>query len=145
MKRKSKIKIIRIVVTIIAITALIGLIAYLLPIIKDISTEEGQLAFRDKVNQLGIWGVLLLFALEVAQIFLIVLPGEPLEVLAGICYGSIGGSIFIFVSVLLTTMVIFFLVQKLGRKFVIHFFDANKIYKIENSKLFQNPKKVEWL
>ena len=40
---------------------------------------------------------------------------------------------------------IFFLVRKLGRKFVYDFCDEEKVKKIENSKLFQNPKKIEWI
>ena len=45
----------------------------------------------------------MLFSLQIAQIFLAILPGEPLEILAGMCYGGIGGTIFILVSVFVTT------------------------------------------
>lgn len=37
----------------------------------------------------------------------------------------------------------FFLVRKFGRKFVCAFCDETKVERIENSKLFQNPKKIE--
>ena len=40
---------------------------------------------------------------QIAQIFLAILPGEPLEILAGMCYGTVGGTIFILVSVFITT------------------------------------------
>ena len=83
MKKKKVINII-VIVTIIVIFALA--IAYLAPIMKDISTKEGQIAFKKKIEGLGPFGFLILFALEVAQIFFVVIPGEPLEVLAGMCF-----------------------------------------------------------
>ena len=87
----------------------------------------------------------MLFSLQIAQIFLAILPGEPLEILAGMCYGGIGGTIFILVSVFVTTTVIVMLVKKYGKKLVYEFFDKNKIDKIEKSKTFNNPKKIEMI
>ena len=84
-----------------------------------------------------------LFGLQFAQIFLIVIPGEPIEILAGMCYGGIGGLIFITISAAIITTMIVFLVRKLGRKFVYDFCSEEKIKKIENSKLFKNTKKIE--
>ena len=87
----------------------------------------------------------MLFGLQVAQVFLFILPGEPIEILAGMCYGGWGGLLFITISVAIITTGIFFLVRKLGRKFVYDFCDEEKVKKIENSKIFKNPKKVEWI
>ena len=112
---------------------------------KNLSTYEGQIEFKQKVSDSGILGFLMLLGLQFAQIFLVVLPGEPLEVLAGMCYGAIGGTIFIFFSVALTTTVIFFLVRKFGKELIYDSFDKNKIDKIENSKIFQDPKKIEYI
>ena len=89
--------------------------------------------------------MLTLFGLQVAQIFLFILPGEPLEILAGMCYGGIGGTIFITVSVFIITSAVFFTVRKLGRKFVYDFCSEERVKKIENSKLFKNPKKIEFI
>ena len=95
----KKSKIFKIIVAFIVFVIIVGTIIYLFPIMKDLSTVEGQIAFKEKVEQSSIWGILALFALQVGQMFLVVLPGEPLEVLAGMCYGVIGGTIFIFASV----------------------------------------------
>ena len=37
------------------------------------------------------------------------------------------------------------MVRKLGKKFVYDFCDEEKVKKIENSKIFKNPKKIEWI
>ena len=145
MSRKTKIKIFRIILAIIAIAIIIGLLAYLIPVMKNLSTVEGQETFKNKVNDSGFIGLLMLFGLQLAQVFLFILPGEPIEILAGMCYGGWGGLLFITISVCIITTGIFFLVRKLGRKFVYDFCDEEKVKKIENSKLFKNPKKVEWI
>ena len=136
-------KTVKFILLIITIALIIGLIAYLSPVMKNLSTHEGQIAFKEKIEDSGIYGFLTLFGLQIAQIFLIILPGEPLEILAGMCYGAIGGTIFIFLSVGITTSIIYGLVRKYGKKFVYNSFDKKKIDRIEKSKIFQNPKKIE--
>ena len=145
MSRKNKVKIFKILLTVLVIVLFIGIIAYLFPVMKNLSTVEGQIAFKQKVENSGFLGLLTLFALQVAQIFLIVVPGEPIEILAGMCYGGIGGTIFIMVSAFIISTTIFLLVRKIGRKFVYDFCDSEKVAKIENSKIFQNPKKIEMI
>lgn len=143
MKQEKKLKIFKIILMILVLAICIGMIIYLFPVMKNLSTTEGQIAFKEKVTNSGILGLLSLFGLQVAQIFLVVIPGEPIEILAGMCYGGLWGTVFILASVLIISTVIFFMVRKLGRKFVCDFCDEKKIEKIENSKLFQNPKKIE--
>ena len=145
MKDRKKIKILKIILLILVACLLIGITIYLFPVMKDLTNTEGQIAFKEKVESSGIWGLLTLFGLQFAQIFLIILPGEPVEILAGMCYGTIGGAIFITVSACIITAFVFFLVRKLGRNFVYEFFDSKKIEKIENSKIFKDPKKIEWI
>lgn len=143
MKRNKKVKIFKIFLLIVVISLIIRMIAYIFPVIKDISTLKGQIAFRDKVQNTGIYGMLSLFGLQMAQIFLIFLPGEPIEILAGMCYGAIGGTIFIMVSAFLISTAIFLLVKKFGRKFVYNFCEEKEVAKLVKNKLFKNPKKVE--
>lgn len=143
MNREKKVKIFKIILMALVLIIFIGVIIYLIPVIKDLSTTEGQLAFKERVSNSGIWGLAALFGLQFAQIFLIILPGEPIEILAGMCYGGIGGLIFITVSAAIITTMIVFLVRKLGRKFVYDFCSEERIKKIENSKLFKNTKKIE--
>lgn len=142
---KKNVNLLKIIIGILAIVALVGITIYLIPIMKDISTTEGQIQFKEELKNSGIFGMLTLFGLQLAQIFLIILPGEPIEVLAGMCYGAFGGYIFITLSVFIITTAIFFMVRKLGRKFVYEFYDKEKVKKIEKSKLFKNPKKIEWI
>ena len=143
MNKVSKSKIFKILILILVIAIFTAVTIYMFPIIKNISTPEGRLEFKDMIQSSGFKGMLTLFLLQFAQIFLFILPGEPIEIIAGMCYGGLGGTIFLIVSSTLITMLIFFLVQKFGTRFVYSFCDEEKIQKIQNSKLFQNPKKIE--
>ena len=136
-------KLLKVTLLIAVIVIFIGAIIYLMPIMKEISTKEGQMMFKEKIDALGISGILLLFVLQLAQIVLVILPGEPIEVLAGMCYGTVGGTIFICASVFITTTFIYFLVKKYGKKLLYQSFKKEKIDKIENSKAFKNPKTIE--
>ena len=143
--KNKKLKIVKFIMFIIVIIAMIGMTVYLFPVMKNLSTYEGQIAFKEKVNNSGVWGFLALIGLQFAQIFLVVLPGEPLEILAGMCYGAVGGMFFIFFSVALTTTVIYLLVRKFGKELIYDSFGKEKIEKIENSKAFQNPKNLDFI
>lgn len=145
MKRKDKIKIFKIIISIIIIIAIIAIIVYLFPLVMNLSTPEGQANFKAKVEESGIFGMMTLFALQVAQIFLFIVPGEPIEILSGMCYGWFWGTIFILISSCIISASIFWLVKKFGRKFVYDFVDRKKVIKIEKSKLFKDPKKIEMI
>lgn len=124
--KKQKVKVFKLTMTILAIAIIVGIIIYMFPVMRELSTKEGQLAFKEKVSSSGILGLLMLFALQVAQIFLIIIPGEPIEILAGMCYGPIWGTVFIMVSAGIISTIIFSLVRKYGKRFVYNFCDKRK-------------------
>ena len=131
MKKLNKVQILKLIAFVIVVGICIYATIYLYPTIKNITTPEGQIKFKNEITNSGIKGMLMLFYLEIAKIILAVLPGEPLEVLAGMCYGSIGGTIFIMFCVFISTTVIFYLVRKFGKNLVYEFCSQEKIDKIE--------------
>lgn len=139
----NKKKILKIIFTILSVALFVGLIIYLFPTMKGITTPEGRLKFQQKLDGMGMGKFWVLLALQFAQILLVVLPGEPLEVLAGMCYGTVGGTIFILATVFITKTLIFYLVKKYGRSYIEQFFKKEKIEKIENSKFFKDSKNIE--
>ena len=144
-KDKKKYKILKIVVLIIAILLLIALTIYLFPMAKKLFDEQGREEFKEQIQSSGFTGMLILLGLQGVQILLPILPGEPIEILAGMCYGPIGGFAFLIISVFLITALIFFAVRKLGRSFVYGVCSEEKIKKLENSKMFKHPKKIEYI
>ena len=143
MKKINKAKIMKLIALITTIEILVIATIYMIPIIKQINTPEGQAQFKEKITNSGITGMLILFGLELAQVVLAILPGEPVELLAGICFGPIWGTIFLMLSVFIVTAMIYFFVKKYGRDFIYEFFPKEKVNKVENSKLFKDPQKIE--
>ena len=143
MEKKKSLKIFKIILFTIVVIILTIITIYLFPVMRNLSTKEGQIAFKEKVTNSGTIGMLLLFVIQISQIFLFILPGEPIEILAGMCYGWIWGTIFIMVSSAIIASLIFMLVRKIGKQFVYDFSDEERIKKMENSKLFKNQKKIE--
>lgn len=140
---KRKIKVFKIILTILVSIMIIAMFIYLFPVMKELSTVEGQIKFKEKIGNSGLLGLLILFLIQFAQIFLIIIPGEPIEIVAGMCYGPIWGTIFIMASVCIISVFIFFMVKKFGKRLVYELSDEKKIKKIEESKLFKDPKKIE--
>lgn len=138
----KKTKILKIVILILVLIILTGVTIYLFPVIKNLATPEGQADFKQKITTAGPLGIFILFGLEVAQIFLFIIPGEPIEILSGMCFGGLWGTVFLLVSVFIITTAIVFLVSKLGKNFVYELAGEEKIKKIENNKFFQDEKKI---
>ncbi len=145
MKNQKVIKLIKIFFTALIVIVLAVFLWKMAPFIKDLSTKEGQIAFKEKISSMGFSGILLLSALQILQILMVVLPGEPFEVLAGMCYGVWGGCLFITVSVFITTTIIFFTVRKLGKKYLYNFFKKEKVDKIMKSKALKNPRNLNMI
>lgn len=143
--KKSNTKVFKIIILILVIAIMAGITYYLFPLIKNLSTAEGQIAFKERVGDSGIFGFLMLFGLQFAQIFLFIIPGEPIEILAGICYGSLWGTIFVMISAMIISIFIYLLVHKFGRKFIYDFCGEEKIKKIENAKVLKNPKTINFI
>ena len=143
MFKSKKVQIFKIIILIIAIVIIAVATIKFFPFMSKLSTSEGQIAFKEKLDSLGIGSVIVLFVIQIIQMFLAIIPGGPVEVIAGMCYGAVKGTIFIIISSILVSLIIFELVSKFGKKLIYSFCNEKTIYKIEHSKVFQNPKKVE--
>lgn len=139
---ESNIKNVRkIIAIVIFILFIIGVIK-LFPIFASLTTEEGRVAFEYQVESLGMKGVLAIVALEICKMVLVFLPGEPIELLAGMCFGPLGGFLSIYSGVIISNLLIIFAVKKYGLKLVKDIIPEDKILKVENM-INQNPGKSE--
>lgn len=139
----KNVKIFKILLLALFILIMVFLTIKLLPMFKNISTEEGRIALKNEIESLGFEGIFIIIGLMVIQIFLPILPGEPVEVLAGMSYGPIGGFVIILLGAFLSSFIIFFSVRKFGRNFIYSFISKEKIENLEKSKWFSNSKRVD--
>ncbi len=126
-KTKKILKIVSvIVITVIFIIVTVLLTPKLVKMWKDKLFRE---EVRDKLQSLGWPGVAVMFGLQVLQVVVAFLPGEPVEMFMGYLYGAVGGLILCLAGVAVGTILIFMGTKFFGRKFI------NKI-SLENKKKY---------
>lgn len=142
-KNTKKFKIVKLILFILAIILLIAITVRLFPLFTRLGTKEGQSHFKEDFAGSGFSGTFMLLGLQLLQILVPILPGEPIEFLAGMCYGTVGGMLIIFLGAFLSSFIIFYCVRKFGKDFINTFFGEDKISKLENSKWLSSPEKIE--
>lgn len=66
----------------------------------------------------GIGGVFILLGMQLLQIIVAFIPGEVVQVAAGMIYGAVGGSLIILLGCVISSAIIYQLVHRLGAPFV---------------------------
>ena len=95
MSNKKKIKIFKIILLIIAICLIVGMIMYMFPIINQLLTENGKKEYKEKVKKAGMGGIFMIFGLELIKVFLVFIPGEPIEIVArNVLWENMGNSYY---------------------------------------------------
>ncbi|MBE6712453.1 MAG: TVP38/TMEM64 family protein [Ruminococcaceae bacterium] len=100
---------------------------------------EDPEAFRQMVEEDGIRARLLFVGLVVVQVIVALIPGEPLEICAGIAFGGLEGTLLCLLGIFLGSTVVFFLVRRLGVKLVESFFSMEKIRSL---RFLQNERRL---
>ncbi|MCI8611974.1 MAG: TVP38/TMEM64 family protein [Clostridiales bacterium] len=129
---------IRKIVQIVSLTAAIVITVLLCLYIMRLYDEENMQSFEELVQSLGVWGVVFMFLLQVVQVVLAVIPGEPVELIFGALYGTLWGTILCIAGIVCGTALIYVLVQKLGKSFVEKIIDSRQFQKL---KFLKNPVK----
>ena len=106
----------------------LGLIAFFLimlviivaawPYIADVFTEGGVQRLVDRVRNAGPAGVLILLGMQFLQVVVAFIPGEVVQLAAGLMYGPLWGTIIILFGCVISSSVIYQLVHRLGAPFV---------------------------
>ena len=135
-------KIIRIIMTILFIVIMIFIIIISIPIIKMLRTNEGRQKIEDTVNSFGALSFFIFIGVQLLQIVVAFIPGEPIEILGGILFGALGGLFLCLIGILIGTVMVFYLVKFIGSPLVEVFASNEKIKKI---KLLNDEKRLETL
>ena len=110
------------------------------PQIMDLFSEGGVNRLVDRVQQAGSWGVLCLLGLQLLQVIVAFIPGEVVQVAAGLMYGPALGALIIVVGAALSSAIVYIMVHKLGAPFVQKMVPEkymNQIQKFEESNKFE--------
>lgn len=113
-----------------------------LPMIRLLSQPDGQHQFQVWIDSLGLWGWFVLLGIQVLQIIVAFIPGEPVEIVSGMLYGAIGGFLTCELGILLGSVAIFYAVRAFGRPLITAFIPEEKL---ASYSFLHNTKKLERL
>ena len=114
-KQSDLIKLVGLVVFIVLITAIVVAIW---PTLSIVFEPGGVETLIELITSQGPLGVLILLGMQLLQIIVAFIPGEVVQIAAGMMYGPLWGSVVILVGCVLSSMVAYELVHKLGAPFV---------------------------
>lgn len=95
--KNNRSKTLKLIILIVVILLLVILSIELFPLFQNLTTLEGREEIEYTIEDMGWQGVFALIGLMIAQILLAFLPGEPVELLAGVCYGPVLGTLLIII------------------------------------------------
>ncbi len=111
-----------------------------LPVIRWMLRPEFGPWLRERVDRLGVWGILAMLLLQVLQIVVAIIPGEPVELAAGTMYGALGGLILCLTGILLGSAGVFWTVRRRGRE---AFIRTPLWQKLQRYSFLQNEARLE--
>ena len=106
--------------------ALIALLAVKVCVPMVRMAEEPE-QFREYMAQRGLKGIVLFVFVTAMQVIAAVIPGGPLEVAAGYCFGPVRGALIADIGMTLGSMAVFLLVRRFGMDFIEIFVPREKV------------------
>lgn len=124
------------IISLIALLSVTGLLIYIsIPLIKFI---KNPLEFKNWIDSFGIYSPIIYILITILSIIFPIIPGEPLEMVAGYAFGSLKGTPLCLLAECLGSVIVVLLVKKFGRKIVDYFFNKEKI---DSLKFLQSSSK----
>lgn len=127
--QKQKSKKIRAIIFIVFILAMVALTIYLFPKAWELRDEVAQERLREYIDGIGFWGWLLMLGIQILQVVIAFIPGEPVEIIMGLLFGPWLGALTCMLGIAIGTAIIFFLAKKIGMPFVSMFVDPDQLTK----------------
>ena len=123
--KRSTVRLIILIAIFAFFTAAITII--FLPFIQNLGDSEYRENVSGWIKSNGFTGVAVLFGIQILQIFIAVIPGGPIQIIAGIAYGAWGGFAIIFTGCVFTSTLIFILGRKFGMPLLRRFLGEDDI------------------
>lgn len=139
-KNYSQKDIIKLVILAVIAISLVVATILLMPYVISLKDEAVRNSLKEYIYSKGPLGVLILLGIQVVQVVIAVIPGEVVEVISGLLYGTFYGYLICTIGVLIGSVMIYYTVRALGYAFI------NRIVgegKLSRYKFLQNQKKLE--
>lgn len=139
MELKNK-KAFKIVSFVIFVSVIIFLTIVCIPLAKMLISEEGRAQLEAIIaKDLGL-GIVIFLVLQVLQVIIALIPGGVIQILGGVLFGGLWGTLLCIAGILLGTLIIYVLVKNFGKPLVEAVFD-DKV--VKRFSFLQDSKKLE--
>lgn len=118
--KNSRSKILKLIILIAVILLLVILSIELLPLFQNLTTPEGREKIEYTLEDMGWQGVFALIGLMIAQVLVPFLPGEPVELIAGVCYGPVWGTVLIIIRCFFKYLTYILFCKKIWQRFYLY-------------------------
>ncbi|MEG0616472.1 MAG: VTT domain-containing protein [Oscillospiraceae bacterium] len=135
---KQSVNTIKVISGISALVALILAGIKLTPVLMALINDKSS--FEAKISEMGFSGWLCILCIQILQIIIAVIPGEPIELVSGMLYGTFGGFVTCEIGILIGSAAIFYGVRFFGYSLVSSFIGDEKL---STYKFLHNTKRLE--
>lgn len=135
MKKDGKAKlsrkmIVKIVLTVLFLAAVVIISILAIPYIIQMQDLNMREYYKQTIGSMGIGGWFVMLGVQVLQVVVAFIPGEPVEVLSGFLFGGIGGLLLCLIGTFIGTAIIFCLVKLFGKPLVDLFVSQERFEKL---------------
>lgn len=102
-----------IAVALIVITVLVVFWQQFLHILSSFVIQERYSSIGEYIREYGVLGMFIIIALQMFQVIITVLPSEPVQLAAGICYGTFGGSLLCLTGVIIGNQIMYLFIRNM--------------------------------
>lgn len=126
------------VIAMLLLTALITMIA--VPWGNRLKDPVIQEQLKEWIDTQGVWGWFVLLGIQILQVIIAFIPGEPVEILAGVLFGAWGGLLLCMIGSVIASVVVFSITRTFGLPLLYRLFGWEKV---ERFAFFRDSQKVE--
>lgn len=136
----GKKELLKLILNITAFIFFIGLIIFIsvkyTPILMKLISNKDK--FKEYIISSGLKGVLIYIFFQVIHVFIVIFPGEFLQIAGGYIYGTLLGTLYTFIGIMIGVVLVFFITKILGYSVVKIIIPKDKLEKF--NFLINNPK-----
>lgn len=112
----------------------------LLPYFEQLAEPAYQEKIQVWVDKMGVVGLLTILEVQILQVVIAFIPSEPVEILAGVLYGTIGGIVICLTGCIIASIFIFVLSKHFGKRLLYFLFREKNV---QNWRWLQDSSKCE--
>ena len=118
---------IRFILSVLVFLAFVPLTIWGIPKVMALSDPVARENLQQYFASKEIGGWLIFLVVQILQVVVAMIPGEPIEICAGLLYGPVWGTLSCMLGILIGSLIVYALVKKLGMPIVSVFIDPDRL------------------